>query len=70
MTTTNGVGGGASGDIQVVLDELVVQVAEPVQGEDNYNKIMAGLLCMIHGATQQNLTAFLESYKSQASAGG
>lgn len=31
---------------------------------------MAGLLCMIHGATQQNLTAFLESYKSQASAGG
>lgn len=70
MTTTNGVWGGASGWYVWATWWAWASSGWTSTRWSNYNKIMAGLLCMIHGATQQNLTAFLESYKSQASAGG
>lgn len=70
MTTTNGVWGGASGGYSGGAWSAGGTSGGTSTRGSNYNKIMAGLLCMIHGATQQNLTAFLESYKSQASAGG
>lgn len=70
MTNTNAVGGGASWWWVGATGWASATSGWTSTRWSNYNKIMVGILQLIHWATQQNLTSYLENYKSQWSAGG